>query len=84
MSGSVARLELICQARTIVEALPLDLDHNGTIDESELQAGQSGLAVYVLEHYQLFPARDEGLDGVFDPARALRGKQVEARLIPAS
>ncbi len=84
VSGSVARLELICQARTIVEALPLDLDHNGTIDESELQAGQSGLAVYVLEHYQLFPARDEGLDGVFDPARALRGKQVEARLIPAS
>ncbi len=84
VSGSVARLELICQARTIAEALPLDLDNSGEIDQSELLAGQSALAAYVLEHYQLFPAHDEGLDGVFDPAHALHGKLIEHRLIPAS
>ena len=84
VSGSTARLELICQVRTLGEALPLDLDRNAAIDERELQAGQSALAAYVLEHYQLFPAHDEGLDGVFDSAHALHGKLVETRLIPAS
>ncbi len=84
VSGSVARLELICQARTIMEALPLDLDLNAEIDAGELAAGQSALSAYVLEHYQLFPSRSEGLDGVFDPARAVRGKLVALKLLPAS
>src|SRR6185436_8649129 len=79
-----ASLEFRCQARTLSEALPLDANRDGELDDVELSAGRDQVEAYLLEHYQLFPGLDQGRDGKFDPSHALRGRQTGLRVIPAS
>jgi hydrogenase/urease accessory protein HupE len=82
--GRTVSLEFRCQARSLGEALPLDVNRDRELDAAELEAGRDAVAAYVLANYQLFAGLDEGRGGEFDPAHALRGRQTELRLIPAS
>ncbi|MBK7875998.1 MAG: HupE/UreJ family protein [Planctomycetes bacterium] len=52
VDGARVALELRCQVRTLVEALPeLDRDDDGELRPSELDAGRSSIEAYVREHY---------------------------------
>ena len=53
VQGSFARLELRCQALSVLEAFPADTDVDGRIDPEELGAIADALGRYVDEHYVL-------------------------------
>lgn len=88
VQGARAELELVAQARTVLESLPMDGaaggEPDGLLDTGELEQGRANLERYVLERYQLFPARDAGRDDNFASAVPLAGRLVEARLLEAA
>ncbi len=79
-----AQLELQFQERALFEAVALDSNADGEIDPGELAAGQSLVAAYLLDRFQLFAATEQELGRDFDDARALVGRATALRLIPAA
>jgi hypothetical protein len=51
VAGAAVELEVRCQARSLAEALPLDLDGDGALSADELRSGESDVARYVRGHY---------------------------------
>jgi hydrogenase/urease accessory protein HupE len=51
--GDSVRLELRCQALSVLEVLPADLDGNASLSADELAAVADRLGAYVSEHYRL-------------------------------
>jgi hypothetical protein len=74
------RLELHCQARSLDEALELDANEDGALDEAELTAARTAIESYAVEHYRLYAGAVESLAG----ASAMRGALRELRLVPAA
>jgi hydrogenase/urease accessory protein HupE len=66
-------LELRCQTRTLLEALPLDTDGDGELGLSELEAGRAALEQTVLEGYRL---------SVDSAASALAGRLIRTTSLP--
>jgi len=74
IEGREARLELRCQAATLLEASALDRDGDGRLGADELAAGLPALGGYLLGAYRL---SSEGETGAWVP---IEGKLVEGRL----
>ena len=53
VEGSRAALELRCQVRSLIEALALDENGDGTLAQAELEQGRRELERYVLDRYRL-------------------------------
>lgn len=75
VDGGAVRLELRCQAATLLEASPLDRDGDGRLSADELAAGLPELERRIHEGYRLSAA---GGGGAWRP---LEGKLVEAHLV---
>jgi hydrogenase/urease accessory protein HupE len=53
VDGSRAALELRCQCRSLIEALALDENGDGSLQQGELEKGRREVERYVLERYRL-------------------------------
>jgi len=84
VEGARVSLELRFQARSLAEALPLDVDGDQRIDGAELEAGSEPLAAYVLARYQVYPSADFAAQGGLAAAQSLPGRQLELALLPDS
>jgi len=75
VDGGEVRLELRCQAATLLEALPLDRDGDGRLSADELERGLPELERAVLEGYRLSAPADA------ESWIRLEGKLVDARVV---
>lgn len=55
VDGERVAVELRCQARSLMEALPLDADGDDRLAALELAAGRGALQAYLRERYRVFP-----------------------------
>jgi hydrogenase/urease accessory protein HupE len=55
VDGARAAVEIQCQARSLAEALPIDLDLDGAIDTGELERGRGQVERYLRERYRVRP-----------------------------
>ncbi len=70
--GESASVELSCQALSLIESVPLDLNGDLVLTTEELEAGRAPLERYLLERYQLSPTPD--------PFRPLGGALLRAQV----
>lgn len=68
------RVELTvrCQSRSLIEALSLDDNDDGRLDQAEVELGRAALTKYVPAHYQLFAGAVEHIEGAVPLSAALR------------
>ncbi|MBI5433130.1 MAG: HupE/UreJ family protein [Planctomycetes bacterium] len=59
VDGARVAIEVRCQARSLVEALPLDGDADGVLAREELAAGRDTVERYVRERYRVFASVDD-------------------------
>jgi hypothetical protein len=69
------RVVLVCQTRSLAEALPVDGNADLSLSPAELMAGREAIAEYALGHYRLL------VESGGDPAR---GRALEGRLTDLS
>jgi hydrogenase/urease accessory protein HupE len=69
------RLDLRCQAATLLESIPLDRDGDSRLSEDELERGRADVERYVIEGYRL-----SAIEAGASPRR-LSGKLEAARLV---
>ena len=74
VEGQRVRLELRCQAATLIETSALDRDGDGKLGEDELASGLPALERYVLEGFRLSSASPAG------SWAPIEGKLVDGRL----
>lgn len=54
VEGEHARVVLHCQARSLVEALDIDANHDGALVPGELEAARGKVESYLLDRYRLY------------------------------
>lgn len=64
------RVELVCQTRSLAEALPVDANADLSLDAAELAAGRAAIEDYALAHYRVLV----GSGGDPERGRALEGR----------
>lgn len=72
------RVELVCQTRSLAEALPVDTNTDLSLSPAELAAGRAAIADYALAHYRL----RVGSGGDPKRGRALAGKLIDLSTAP--